>query len=276
MSARSGHIDERAARRAFARAARHYETAARLESEVGARLRERLDYVKVEPRRILDAGSGPGREARALAERYRGAQVVALDYALPMLPRRGVLQRLAGKGLLAVCADLARLPLQAESVQLAWCNMTLHWMNDPLAAFREFERVLSPGGLVMFSTLGPDTFKELRAAAGAASVHAFTDMHDLGDMLVAAGLTNPVMEMELITIDYTASRPLIADLRASGQTNARADRRRGLSPRKFGERLRAALDASPRMTYEVVYGHAWKRPQRDTSVKTVRVFKRIP
>jgi malonyl-CoA O-methyltransferase len=280
LNARSGHIDERAARRAFARAARQYEGAARLESEVGARLRERLDYVKVEPQRILDAGSGPGREARALAARYRGAQVVALDYALPMLPRRGFFQRLLGDKSLAVCASLARLPLRSESVQIAWCNMVLHWMNDPLAAFRELERVLSPGGLVIFSTLGPDTLRELRAAAGAARVHAFADMHDLGDMLVAAGLTDPVMEMELITMDYKASGPLISDLRASGQTNARADRRRGLSPRAFGDRLRAALDASPRMTYEVVYGHAWKRPARETkgadAVKTVRVFKRIP
>jgi len=275
LSARSAHIDERAARRAFERAGRHYEAASRLEAEVGARLRERLDYIKIEPKRILDAGSGPGREARALAARYRGAHVVALDYALAMLPRRGVLQRLVGKGTLAVCADMTRLPLQSESVGLAWCNMALHWLNDPLAAFREFERVLAPGGLFMFSTLGPDTLKELRAAAGEARVHAFADMHDLGDMLVATGLTNPVMEMELLTVDYTGSGQLIADLRASGQTNARADRRRGLSPRAFGERLRAALDAAPRMTYEVVYGHAWKPAQPPSAVKTVRVFKRI-
>ena len=268
MSARSGRIDERAARRAFERAGRHYEAAARLESEVGARLRERLDYIKVEPKRVLDAGSGPGREARALGARYPGAQVVALDFALGMLPRRRLFQF---KRPLAVCADLTRLPLQSESVGLAWCNMALHWLNDPLAAFREFERVLATGGLFIFSTLGPDTLKELRAAAGEARVHAFTDMHDLGDMLVASGLTNPVMEMELLTMDYSGSDQLIADLRASGQTNARADRRRGLSPRAFGERLRAALGAAPRMTYEVVYGHAWKA----SAVKTVRVFKRI-
>ena len=279
MSARSPRIDERAARRAFERAASGYEAAARLESEVGARLRERLDFVKLSPRRILDAGSGPAREARALARRYRGAQVLALDFALGMLPRRGLFQRLTGRGALAVCADLARLPLAAGSVELVWSNMALHWVNDPLAAFREFERVLAPEGLVLFSTLGPDTLKELRAAAGAASVHDFTDMHDLGDMLVASGLTNPVMEMETLSIDYAGADQLIADLRASGQTNARADRRRGLAARAYGERLRTALERAPRMTYEVVYGHAWKRraaqPTADSAVKTVRVFKRI-
>lgn len=276
LSERSGVIDVRAARRRFGRAAAGYEAAARLESEVGARMRERLDYVKIAPRRILDAGSGPGRDARELASRYRGAEVVTLDYSLPMLPRPGRLERWLGRGLVSVCADLERLPLEASSLELAWSNMTLHWVNDPVAAFRELARVLAPDGLLMFSTLGPDTLKELRAALGASRVHSFTDMHDLGDMLVAAGLTAPVMDMEMITVDYRPGERLLEDLRASGQTNARADRPRGLSGRGFRERLRAALERSSRATYEVVYGHAWKRAPREDAVKTVRVFKRIP
>ncbi|HWI38048.1 MAG TPA: methyltransferase domain-containing protein [Burkholderiales bacterium] len=278
MSERSGAIDARAARRRFGRAAAGYEPAARLESEVADRLRERLEYVKLAPRRILDAGSGTGRDARALGAHYRGAEVIALDYALPMLPRAGFLDRWRRRGVLSLSADMERLPLESESVQLVWSNMALHWLNDPLAAFREFSRVLVPDGLVMFSTLGPDTLKELRAAGADSRVHAFIDMHDLGDMLVAAGLTSPVMEMEVLTIDYRSGARLLEDLRASGQTNARADRPRGLAGRRFGERLRAALEATPQITYEVVYGHAWKPTPapRDTSVKTVRVFKRIP
>ena len=278
MSERSGALDVRAARRRFERAAAEYEGAARLESEVGARLRERLDYVKVAPRRVLDAGSGPGREALALAKRFPGKEVIALDYALPMLPRAGLFDRWLRRGVVSLAADMAALPLQSESVQLVWSNMALHWLNDPLAAFREFARVLTPDGLVMFSTLGPDTLKELRAAGAESRVHAFTDMHDLGDMLVAAGLTHPVMEMEVITLDYGTGGRLLDDLRRSGQTNARSDRGRGLAGRAFGERLRSALEATPRITYEVVYGHAWKPApaRRDTSVKTVHVFKRIP
>jgi len=280
LSERSAGIDVRAARRRFARAAAGYEAAARLESEVGARLRERLDYVKIAPRRILDAGSGPGREARALASRFPGKDVIALDYALAMLPRMRMLDRWLRRGVTPLAADLERLPLGAGTISLVWSNMALHWLNDPLAAFREFSRVLAPDGLVMFSTLGPDTLKELRVAAAASRVHAFTDMHDLGDMLLAAGLTNPVMEMELITIDYGKGERLLDDLRQSGQTNARADRARGLAGRRFGARLRATLDASPRITYEVVYGHAWKpapvQQPADQKGKTVRVFKRIP
>jgi malonyl-CoA O-methyltransferase len=158
-----------------------------------------------------------------------------------------------------------------------WCNLALQWASDPLEVFREFERVLAPDGLVLFSTLGPDTLKELRAAAGAANVHPFVDMHDLGDMLIAAGFSAPVMDMEVLVIEYAAGARLLDDLRASGQTNARVDRRRGLSGRRsLGDALSEFRAAPLRATFEVVYGHGWKRPAPERSVKTVRVFKRIP
>jgi malonyl-CoA O-methyltransferase len=266
-------IDPALARRRFSRAAATYERASRLEVEVGARLLERLDYVRIAPRRILDAGSGPAREARSLSRRYRDAHVIALDFALPMLPRRGALERWLGRGVMPLCADFRRLPLAAESVELVWCNLALQWAADPLEVFREFERVLAPEGLVLFSSLGPDTLKELRAAAGAATVHPFIDMHDLGDMLVAAGFSAPVMDMEVLAIEYGAGGRLLDDLRATGQTNARIDRRRGLSGRQFLEAFRGA---PLRSTFEVVYGHGWKRAAAQPGVKTVRVFKRIP
>jgi malonyl-CoA O-methyltransferase len=262
-------VDARLARRRFGRAGESFEAAARLESEVGARMLERLDYVKLAPRLILDAGSGPAREAGALRSRYRGARVIALDYALTMLPRRKWFSR----GVLPVCADLLRTPLAPASVDLVWSNLALHWVNEPLAAFREFERVLAPGGLLMFSTLGPDTLQELRAAAGRARVHEFMDMHDLGDMLVAAGLATPVMDMERLAIDYRAGSALLDDLRRSGQTNAREDRARGLAGRGLLEVFRKQ---PLRATYEVVYGHAWKPARAAESTKTIRVFKRIP
>ena len=229
---------------------------------------ERLDYVKLAPRRVLDAGSGP--PGRLLAKRYPRAQTVALDISPGMLRR--------GFGFfhkpLAICGDLERLPLADEAFDLVWCNMALHWLADPLAAFREFARILGAEGLLMFSTLGPDTLKELRLAAGAGRVHTFMDMHDYGDMLVAAGFSAPVVDMEMIEIAYGKDRSLLADLRASGQTSARADRPRGLASRAFGLRLRAALPA--RASFEVVYGHAWRTRAANQDVKTVRVFKRMP
>lgn len=266
---------------------------------------ERLDYVKLAPRRILDAGSGPAPQAAQLAGRYRGAQILALDFSLPMLratcPRvllgRGLgrfvdqlrervrdqlrerlpdrlRDRLRGRSApVPLCADLVRIPLAAHSCSLVWSNMALHWASDPQAAIAEFHRVLEVDGLLMFSTLGPDTLKELRTAfhvvAGSPHVHEFIDMHDLGDMLIAAGFAAPVMDTETITLTYAGLAGLVADLRATGQTCALAGRARGLMGPRQWQRAREALERCMRSgrlpaSVEVVYGHAWKAvPRRD-------------
>jgi len=266
-------IDSGLARRRFTRAAKTYAGASRLEAEVASRMLERLDLVRLTPRRILDAGSGPPQ--RLFAKRCPGAEVIALDFSLAMLRsgRKRLFERNRPK---PVCGDLARLPLADASVDLAWSNMALHWMAEPLAALRELHRVLKPEGLLMLSTLGPDTLKELRAAAGDARVHGFLDMHDLGDMLVACGFSAPVMDMEILQFAYRNADQLLADLRSSGQTSARRDRPRGLAGRRFAERLRAALGGAPRMTFEVVYGHAWKAaPRTAENAKAIRFQRRI-
>ena len=259
-------VDARVARRRFERAAASYAKASRLEAEIGARMLERLDYVKLAPRRVLDAGSGPPQ--RALGRRYRAAEIIAFDFALAML-RSGKKKLFERNPPRAVCGDLVRLPLAGGSIDLVWSNMALHWAADPLAALREFHRVLATGGLLMFSTLGPDTLAELREAAGGARVHAFADMHDLGDLLVAAGFAEPVMDAERVTLLYEDGAALLSDLRASGQTFAQAApagaARRGLAGRGFRAALEQRLAAQRRdgrlaVRYEVVYGHAW-RPQ---------------
>lgn len=229
---------------------------------------ERLEYVRLVPRSVLDAGSGPPR--RELRRRYPHARVVAVDFSLPML-RRNALRRLLTGNLLPVCADFERLPIAQAAVDLVWSNMALHWVGEPARAFREFHRVLAPGGLLTFSTLGPDSLKELRVAAGAQRVHPFIDMHDLGDMLLAAGFADPVMDMEMLHVAYADADRLLRDLRASGQTSARADRPRGLAGRRFAGALRRALGDKPQATYEVVYGHAWKAGD----AKTIRIFKSV-
>ena len=239
---------------------------------------ERLGYVKLAPQRILDAGSGAARDAASLRRRYPAAALLALDSACATLPRPGWKQRVFGTRTTSVCGDMERLPFADASFDLVWSNMALHWLNDPLAALRELERVLAPEGLVMFSALGPDTLKELRGAAGAARVHGFTDMHDLGDMLVAAGFSAPVMDMEMLRIEYASGERLLDDLRSSGQTNARRDRPRGLAGRAWRAELGRALGRPMHFTYEVIYGHAWKRAGQTTAAaaKSIRIFKRIP
>ena len=238
---------------------------------------ERLDYVKLVARRILDAGAGPSPQAAHLARRYGGAQLVALDFSLPMLRRSkpaGLLDRLTGRDRrAALCADIARIPLAARSFSLVWSNMALHWAADLQSAIGEFHRVLEVDGLLMFSTLGPDTLKELRSAfsgiPGGPHVHGFIDMHDLGDMLVAAGFAAPVMDTETITLTYPGVDAMTADLRSTGQTCALAGRPHGLFGRRHWQQVRASLEKSTRegrlpATIEVVYGHAWKPAPRRT------------
>ena len=229
---------------------------------------ERLDYLKIAPRRILDAGSGLARESGELQSRYKGVDVVALDLSHKLLcaGRRRFFEKKK-----FVCADLARLPLASASVDFVWSNMALHW-TEAKAAIDEFARVLAPEGLLMFSTLGPDTLKELRAAAGEERVHRFVDMHDLGDLLVAAGFAAPVMEMEVLTLTYARGVQLLEDLRASGQTNARLDRPRGLAGKSFLKDILSRM--RKQATFEVVYGHAWKgAPRRLADGRAIVQFR---
>ena len=237
---------------------------------------ERLQYIKLAPARILDAGSGEGHGAGHLARAYPEAQVLGLDFAYPMLQaarrRDHWLQRVFKRARIdLLCADFAAVPLPAASVDLVWSNLALHCAGDPQPALKELRRVLKLGGLLMFSCYGPDTLKELNRAfaAGdaAAHVHGFIDMHDLGDMLSACGYAAPVMDMELITLTYADVDALLADLRASGQVNVLAARRRGLTGRGAFSAMRSAYEHLRRdgrlpASFEIVYGHAWKPQPR--------------
>lgn len=237
---------------------------------------ERLQYMKIEPQRILDVGCGEGHAATQLAERYRRAQVLGLDFAYPMLraacARPSWAQRIFGRARVAyVCADFFATPLPAACVDLVWSNLALHCAGDPLPVLAEMRRVLKVGGLLMFTCYGPDTLKELKSAFAACDsrphVHDFIDMHDLGDMLSVSGFAGPVMDMEFITLTYLTADALLADLRATGQTNALAARRRGLTGKGIFKRMRAAYESVRRegrvpASFEIVYGHAWKPQPR--------------
>jgi malonyl-CoA O-methyltransferase len=268
-------VDKRMARCAFERAAATYDAAAELQKEVCRRMLERLDYIRCRPAAILDAGSGTGKALAALGERYPGARIVALDIARSMLVRGR--ERISWwKGLLtrrphAVCGDIERLPLAAASIGMVWSNLTLQWVNEPQRVFAEMQRVLSPGGLLMFSTFGPDTLKELRRAYQGADrythVHRFIDMHDIGDMLVGSGFADPVMDMECITLTYDDVRQLMRELKAIGAHNVTRGRPPGLSGKSLLATVARNYEAFRRdgklpATFEVVYGHAWKPQAR--------------
>ena len=267
-----------AVRRSFERAASGYDRHAVLQREVGARLAQHLDPMRIAPRTVIDLGCGTGEAFAELRRRFPAARVVGIDLSPNMLrqarARTPAWKRLLGAAPAALaCADAERLPLAAASAGLAWSNLMLQWCR-PEAVFAEVARVLEPGGVFLFSTFGPDTLKELRAAFAAVGpgehVNTFVDMHDLGDALVHAGLAEPVMEMEIVTLEYASVEAVARDLKAIGASNALPGRPRGLSGRGRWQRMAERYERERRAgalpaTYEVVYGHAWKVAPRTRS-----------
>jgi len=277
MSSGQG-IDKRQARRSFERAAEAYDQVAVLQREVGSRILERLDYVRIDPRLILDVGAGTGHTTGLLARRYPRGRVLALDFALSMLRRA----RRQGPWLRrprCICGDAELLPIRDASVDLLFSNLTLQWCNDLEGTFRELGRVLRPGGLLMFSTFGPDTLRELResweAVDGDPHVSRFPDMHDVGDALLRCRIAEPVVDAERITLTYEGVDGLMRDLKLLGAHNASPERRRGLTGKGRLEAMRRAyerfrVDDRLPATYEVVYGHAWA-PQARSVAKGVAI-----
>jgi malonyl-CoA O-methyltransferase len=257
-------LDARRVRRAFDRAAKTYDAAAVLHTEVRGTLLARLDLMALEPRVALDAGAGTGHASQALIRRYPKALIIALDASQGMLQaagrQQGWLRRFS-----RVRADAERLPLAAGSVDLILSNLMLQWCS-PDSLFAEFRRVLAPHGLFSFTTFGPDTLRELRSAwkevDSHTHVHRFIDMHDVGDALVRSGFAAPVLDVERYTLTYSDVRRVAADLKATGAQNAAMGRPRGLTGRRRFAALQTAYEAFRQegrlpATYEVVFGLAW-------------------
>src|SRR6201996_491320 len=289
--------DSRRLQRIFDRRAATFNDVAFLPREIAQRMRERLDYIKVNPAQVLDAGGGAGDDLPALRERFPEAPVFGTDLSRAMLARavqhdatdtswRRFLPASLGKALGSrgprfAQADFSALPFAAGAFEFIWSNLALHWHSRPDLVFPEWQRVLKVNGLLMFSTLGPDTLKELRgayveveAAHGAAArphIIDFVDMHDLGDMLVESGFEIPVMDQETLTITYKSPQSLLADVRRWGAYPFEREASSGAVARRLHKALLAALEARRRadgtiaLTFEVIYGHAWKAVPRTTA-----------
>jgi malonyl-CoA O-methyltransferase len=260
-------LDRGRVRASFSRAATSYDAAAVLQADVRRELLERLDLVKLEPAVVLDLGAGTGHAARQLAQRYRRSRVIAMDAAHGML-REARRQQSLLRRFDRVAADATALAVRDGSVDLIFSNLMLQWCADPVVVFEECRRALKPGGLLTFTTFGPDTLVELRRAWAAADpghshVNAFLDMHDLGDALVRAGLAEPVMDVVRYTLTYSDVRGLMRDLKAIGAHNSAQARSRGLTGKHTLARMIEAYgqhrlaDGKLPATYEVVFGQAW-------------------
>ena len=265
---------------AFNQNAINYEKAALVQHEIGERLFERLDYLKIAPRYVLDLGCGTGIFSKRLKKKYPDAQIVGLDLAYNMLVQSKKKQGLWRSKWPLINADMCSLPFASGVFDLVFANQVIHW-SDPLSSvISELNRVMNPGACLMFSTLGPDTFKELAAAWASVDNYAhanhFADMHDVGDCLMAERFLDPVVDMESLTVHYSDLSKLLASLKAQGVRNINSQRNPGLTGRKIWQAFEkdyqnyCTPEGKYPLTYEVVYGHAWKGEQRraGTGVET--------
>ena len=258
-------ITSRDSQRRFNRAAADFADADFVHAVAREGLLERLAPMLIEPRVIVDLGSGTGAGARQLATRYPNSDVIAVDRSPAMLAQ---MRKTAGQGppVRELQAEAETLPLATESVDLVFSSLLLPWLNDPAPVFRRIAEVLRPGGLFVFSSLGPDSLGELRRAWAKVDshghVHAFEDMHNIGDALVAAGLADPVLDVDYLTVTYRDPGRLFRDLTAAGARNSLAGRKPSLTGRGEFQQMEQALRAQMEddtlpVTIELVYGHAW-------------------
>ncbi len=259
-------IDKRIVRKFADRAAKSYDLAAILQKEVRHRLLQRLDWIRHRAETVVDLGCGTGGAIRALQRIYPRARIIGLDLSPAMLVEARKRYRPWSKRRL-VAGDLERLPFAEASFDVVFSSLALPWCNDLAATLREFARVARPGALLLFSSYGPDTLRELAASWEVDDdyphVHRFADMHDVGDAMLAAGLEQPVVDAETLRVEYDDLRTLLGDLRRAGASNADIGRRRGLTTPARLRRLersyreRGFENGKFVASYEIVYGHAW-------------------
>ena len=250
-------------RRAFDRAAGGFAKADFLHAEIRRRMLEQLQWVRLEPGCVVDAGAGSSAARTALLGRFPEARIVALDFSLGML-RGGEGER--------ICGDIQQMPLADGCAQLVFSNLALHWCPAIGAALAEFRRVLASPGLLFFSMFGPDTLKELRQARREAALvdepETLLDMHHLGDALARAGFADPVMSAERFPVRYAHYSMLERDLRGCGASRAMMPPGGGLAGRARRLIVEQAFNAGrdPQgavpVSIEVVYGQAWVAPPR--------------
>lgn len=262
------HFSKALIARSYNRAVKTYDDSAIVHNVVGERLFERLELVKINPQTILDLGAGTGVYTRQLQQGYKKARVIGLDIASQMSHFANKQRKWLAKERY-VCADAEKLPFADNSVELVFSNLMLQWIVNPDKLFQEISRVLVPGGLLMFSSFGPDTLKEMRQSWAKVDprihVNRFMDMHDIGDSLTTNGFEGAVMDSETITMTYDSIDELHQDLKALGEVNLNEGRNKNLTGKSLWNRYLEAYQQymTPEQqlpaSWEIVYGHAWAR-----------------
>lgn len=263
-------------RSALNQASPYFKTVDVLHKAIASRLLERLELFKIKPKTILNVGARTGDENHQLAKYYPRAQIIGIDIADKMLKTAASQKKWLSKETF-ICADTDYLPLKDESVDFIFSNLALHW-HEPLSiTFKEWYRVLKKDGVMLFSTFGPDTLKELKHAwqsiDTSTHVNSFLDMHDVGDLLLQTPFGDPVMDMDYLTLTYPTLDKLLRELKLAGSCNLTENKKKCLTGKHVIKKLEKAY--SPFLTqsqhypstFEIVYGHAWKTSttQKQTS-----------
>jgi malonyl-CoA O-methyltransferase len=252
-------------RRRFERAAATFDESDFVHAVTRDGLLARLEPLLVEAETVIDLGAATGTATRALEKRFRGARVVSIDIAHSMLKRAREKRPWLSKAAFAQ-ASADALPFPNESIDVIFSNLLLPWADDPALIFSEIARVLRKGGVFAFATLGPDSLREVgRAWASVddnAHVNRFLDMHDLGDGLVNAGLRDPVLDVDRLSVSYKNSARLFADLTAVGARNTLNRRAHSLTGKqRYGAMVAAledtAIEGNLTLDLELVFGHCW-------------------
>jgi len=246
-------------RSAFNKASSQYDEHAFLQKEIASRLDAKLEVISGKSNVILDLGSGTGLLSKQLSKRFPESQLVCLDFA-----HQSLAHNLANS---KICADANHLPLTDNSVDMVISSLMMQWCPDLKQLFSEIHRVLKNDGLILFSTFGPDTLKELKKSWSVVDnethVNTFTDMHDIGDQMLGAGFQSPVMEMEKLTLTYQTVTDLLRDLKVIGAQTVSARSKSLMGKDKFQLMIKMyesyRIDGKLPATYEVIYGHAWKK-----------------
>ncbi len=272
----------------FSKAAANYEASAFLQKEVASRLLERLALMNVSPENILDAGCGTGFCTRILDKKFSKAKTTGIDIAPGMIEfakqQKGFFNKIDYQ-----VADIEQLSFANNRFDLIFSNLAVQWSVDLKRVFLELNRVLKPGGLLIFSSMGPDTLTELKQSWLQVDqnihVNGFLDMHIIGDQVHNARFDNTVMDRDVITMTYQTMLGLMKDLKAIGAHNMDSGRHKGLLGKAKFEKLKKAYevfrweDGQLPATYEIVYGHAWKKqgqPKGDYHTYQVNIDSRSP
>jgi len=249
-------------RRRFDRAAASFDDSDFVHAVTREGLAARLEPLLLEPTTILDLGSATGATGRLLRKRFKRAHIVSLDLSQRML-RQVQKQKPWFSRASFVQGDANRLPFAEAAFDMVVANQLLPFAPQPQPVFEEVARVLVPGGVFAFATLGPDSLRELRQAwrgvSDDAHVNRFLDMHDIGDAAVRSGLRDPVLDVDRMRVSYEKPEAFFADLTALGGRNSLQNRSRSLTGKvRFGA-MKAALADPGTLTLdlELVYGHCW-------------------